>query len=109
MEKKKYDDDQDYDDDGDHFGDGNNLQGFDCDQDNHCDGYMRLIFQGERGGYRRQNNNDDDEDVVDDGRTWSRSKILSREGEEVSLVCISEGARPAAVLAWYNGTRWAVE
>ena len=66
---------------------------------------MRLIFKGER----RQNNYDDDEDVVDDGRTWNPSNISSREGEEVSLVCISEGARPAAVLAWYNGTRWAVE
>ena len=45
--KTKYDDDQDYDDDGDHFGDGNNLQGFDCDQDNHCDGY-EVDIQGER-------------------------------------------------------------
>ena len=32
--------------------------------------------------------------------------IIYREGEDVSLVCSSEGARPAAVLAWYNGTRY---
>ena len=31
--------------------------------------------------------------------------MILREGEDVSLVCSSEGARPAAVLAWYNGTR----
>ena len=32
--------------------------------------------------------------------------MVYREGEDVSLVCSSEGARPAAVLAWYNGTRY---
>ena len=32
--------------------------------------------------------------------------MMFREGEDASLVCSSEGARPAAVLAWYNGTRY---
>ena len=32
--------------------------------------------------------------------------VIFSEGEDVSLVCSSEGARPAAVLAWYNGTRY---
>ena len=27
-----------------------------------------------------------------------------REGDEVTLVCRSSGARPAAVLSWFNGT-----
>ena len=41
----------------------------------------------------------------DDYRGGDYDRMILREGEDVSLVCSSEGARPAAVLAWYNGTR----
>ena len=42
----------------------------------------------------------------DDYRGGDYDRMILREGEDVSLVCSSEGARPAAVLAWYNGTRY---
>jgi len=35
---------------------------------------------------------------------YGSSTATAKEGEDIALICRSVGARPAAVLTWYNGT-----